>query len=783
VAERKNRSLLNMSRSISIPAHLPAHLWAESVNTANYIINITRTRANLGLTPYELLIGAKPDVTHLRIFGSACHVHLSTGRKKLDPLSIPGVFVGFDAHTKGYRVYIPKNRRVIVTSDVKIHENTFFFAVTPIASPPSPSPDIVVFSDSPPLLTDSPPKLSISSPLAPCDSSPSSPFHVVPASPSPPSVAPPPCPDTLSLAPPSSTPLSSPPPQLQVYTRGARFNHNLDLQMPSSTVLPTRDTSRSGRILAQPARFHDFVLTLTDLQEPSSYTEAVAHPGWQAAMECEIQSIRQHRTWHLTDLPPGRTPITTKWVYRLKTHADGSPTKLKARLVARGFQQREGLDFDETYAPVAKYNTLRTLLVLAGHHGWAVHHLDVATAFLNGQLQEDVYVVQPQGFEDPAHPHQVCKLDKALYRLRQSPRCWYLNIDERIRQLGLIKSAADPNLYFFHDNSRVALLLLYVDDVYIFGDHTSKMAAMAQELMGAYDMTDMGTLGHSLGMEFHFPSYGAVVTQRGFATQILADFGMSHCNPVATPMIQNLHLQVDMGAPPADVKEFQRKVGKLHFLTQTRNDIAPAVGLVSRFNHAPQKPHMDAVNHILRYVRGTLDFGLCFQRGEDSVLSGYVDADWAGDRDDRKSTTGYVFMLGSTPITWRSQKQACVACSSTEAEYVALSSAAREGMWLRGLLKELQILDDKTTTTLYCDNQSAIRLSENPVLHQRTKHIDIKHHYIRECVGGGHLKISHVPSADNIADIFTKPLGRTQFEHLRHRLGLVRTLDLKPHSG
>jgi transposase InsO family protein len=772
VAERKNRSLLNMSRSISASSHLPAYLWAEAVNTSNYLINITPTRANLGLTPHELLTGAKPDVTHLRIFGSSCQAHVSTGRKKLDPSSVSGVFVGYDAHTKGYRVYLPHKRRVIVTSDLKIHENTFFFSAPPVVpAVPTSCPDIVFFSAPPPK---SPPDL----PLPASPDSPRSP--PVAASPYPPFPSPH-LSSPLSVSPP--TPCSVSPPA-QVFSRGPRFNHHLELAAPvPPSALPTRDVSRSGRVLAPPARYHDFILNLTELHEPSTYAAAAVHPGWQAAMEREIHSIHQHGTWHLTMLPPGRTPITTKWIYRIKTHADGSPAKLKARLVARGFQQREGLDFDETYAPVAKYNTLRTLLAIAGHRGWTVRHLDVATAFLNGQLQEDVYVVQPQGFVDPTRPHHVCKLDKALYGLRQSPRCWYLNIDTRIQRLGLTKSTADPNLYYYHGESRVALLLLYVDDVYIFGDHPSKLTEMAQELMGAYDMTDMGTLGHSLGLEFHFTSSGVVVTQRGFAASILAEFGLSQCNPVATPMIQNLHLQVNMGEPPADIKMFQKKVGKLNFLTQTRADIAPAVSLVSRFNHAPQKPHMDAVNHILRYVRGTLDFGLCFKRGEDSVLTGYSDADWAGDRDDRKSTTGYVFMLGSTPITWRSQKQNCVACSSTEAEYVALSSAAREGMWLRGLLKELHILDDKTTTVLYCDNQSAIRLSENPVLHQRTKHIDIKHHYIRECVGGGHFKISHVPSADNVADIFTKPLGRTQFEHLRNHLGLVRTLDIAPHSG
>jgi hypothetical protein len=288
-------------------------------------------------------------------------------------------------------------------------------------------------------------------------------------------------------------------------------------------------------------------------------------------------------------------------------------------------------------------------------------------------------------------------------------------------------------------------------------------------------MTDLGFLHHSLGLEFLTTPAGTIVTQRGYVRQMLNDAGMAHCNPARTPMIENLHLTRDTGTPPVDHHRYQSMVGQLHFLLQTQNDIQYAVNIVSRFTAAPQQAHLQAVHHLYRYLKGTVDYGLLYRRGEDSTLLGYSDADWAGDREDRKSTTGYLFCLGSTPITWRTHKQPCVALSSTESEYMALSSAAQEATWIRRLLMKLQALDSKAATEIRCDNQSAIRLAENPVFHARTKHIETHHYYIREQVEAEKIKVTHVPSSDQIADIFTKPLGRTAFEKLRDHLGLVCT--------
>lgn len=323
-------------------------------------------------------------------------------------------------------------------------------------------------------------------------------------------------------------------------------------------------------------------------------------------------------------------------------------------------------------------------------------------------------------------------MHKALYGLKQAPRAWYTKVDAYLLSQGLTKSQADYNLYFHLDQGKITLLLLYVDDVYLTGDNHAHIAFIKSEIQQAFEMSDLGLLSYSLGIEFMFWPDGISVTQRQYIREMLTEFGLDKCKPAPTPMMEKLRLLPDMQAPPADSALYQRMVGKLIFLTHTRVDIAFAVSIVSRFMNSPQEPHAQAVKRIYRYLRGTSDLALLYRRGEETHLQGkdtqlqvFTDADWAADMHDRKSTTGYIFFLRGTPITWNSRKQPTVALSSTESEYMAVTEGAKEAVWLRRLLGEIHALDLQAPTTIHGDNQGSLNLAQNPIYHGRTKHIEV----------------------------------------------------------
>lgn len=635
VAERKNRSLLEKARSMAFACNLPSFLWTEAIATANYVINRTPTRANAGETPYGKLTGSTPDIGHLRVFGCRTLVlDTSPARKKWAPRASACIFLGYDTTSKGYRNYHQKTGRILISKDVRFDEKSFPLLISntstliqltlkdwlvwsELSSDPgaTPSSPCTPCAQSSPRIIDSPSGQANIDPEHITDTtipssmemdhgteSPSSSQHDVPSVASPQeqvhpdcsqfdgpqsigdfSVQPPICPDTSSQA------------QIPLHTYYRRH-------VSSSAQLP-----RSARSRQPPHHLQDFYLDAVEVQNdpdlPNSIQEAMSHPGWLAAMEDELSSIYKNDTWDLVPLPPDRQAISTKWVFRIKHNADGTIAKFKARLVAKGFQQREGHDYTETFAPVMKWNTLRSVISLAGHQGWTIVHLDVKTAFLNGDIQEDIYVKPPPGYESLTHPHHACKLKKALYGLKQAPRSWYCKIDDYLTGQGLQKSSADQNLYFHEKDGLLTLLILYVDDVYLTGNNLSYIARLRSDIQTAFEMTDLGTLSYSLGIEFLFGPDGIRLTQRRYIESMLADFGLSECRPVATPMVEKTHLVPDMGATPTDLVRYQTMVGKLIFLTHTRPDIAYAVSIVSRFMAAPQEIHAQAVKHIYRYLK------------------------------------------------------------------------------------------------------------------------------------------------------------------------------------
>jgi hypothetical protein len=412
------------------------------------------------------------------------------------------------------------------------------------------------------------------------------------------------------------------------------------------------------------------------------------------------------------------------------------------------------------------------LLAFAAHEGWEVHHMDVKSAFLNGDLQEEVYVTQPAGFVVQGAEHKVLKLKKALYGLRQAPRAWNAKLDSTLLKLGFQKSSAEHGVYIRGTGKGRLVVGVYVDDLIITGH--SGIKEFKAEMKKMFSMSDLGLLSYYLGLEVQQTKEGIKIGQAAYAAKLIERSGMSDCNVCAVPMESRLKLSRESESPPVDATEYRSLVGGLRYLMNTRPDITYAVNYVSRFLETPKEDHRAAVKHLLRYVAGTLDLGVFYRRGksEDHQLIGYSDSDYAGDVDDRKSTSGMLFCLGSSPITWNSGKQKVVALSSCEAEYIAAAYGACQGVWLARLLKDL-IGGKPGAPILRVDNKSAIDLARNPVHHERSKHIETKYHYIRECVEDGKISLEQISTGDQLADIMTKSLARVKFQELRERIGIV----------
>jgi hypothetical protein len=477
------------------------------------------------------------------------------------------------------------------------------------------------------------------------------------------------------------------------------------------------------------------------------------------------------------ELPHGQRAIGLKWVYKVKRDENGSIVKYKARLVAKGYVQHAGIDFEEVFAPIARLESVRLLLAIAAHSGWSVHHMDVKSAFLNGELQEEVYVQQPPGFIDDKHKNKVLRLHKALYGLRQAPRAWNQKLDTSLLGLGFSRCINEHGMYTRGQGGGRLIVGVYVDDLIITGGDAGAVAKFKLQMKNTFCMSDLGALSYYLGLEVTQGVAGITLRQGSYAAKILEKAGMTGCNPCATPIEVKLKLLKEGTTPSVDATEYRNIIGSLRYLCNSRPDLAFAVGYLSRFMEAPRQEHMAAVKRVLRYVAGTMHWGVHYHPGRNKeaapTLLGYSDSDLAGDINDRKSTSGLMFFLAEGPVAWQSAKQKVVALSSCEAEYIAAAGAACEGVWLARLLAELvggKILAPK----IKVDNKSALALMKNPVHHDRSKHIDVKFNFIRECCDRGLIDVEFIGTELQLSDILTKALGRVRFQDLRQEIGMVK---------
>jgi histone deacetylase 1/2 len=420
--------------------------------------------------------------------------------------------------------------------------------------------------------------------------------------------------------------------------------------------------------------------------------------------------------------------------------------------------------------------TVRLVLSLAVSKGWSLRQVDVSNAFLHGFLSEDVYMQQPPGFEDARYPSHVCKLQRALYGLKQSPRAWYARLSALLYQLGFVSSKADTSLFIYSRKGIQIYMLVYVDDIVIAGSTPDAVDVLVRSLSATFPIKDLGPLDYFLGLEASFNSGGMMVTQRKYALDLLHRVSMENCKSTSTPLATGDRLSRESGTPLGtdDAFRYRSIVGGLQYLTLTRPDISFAVNKVCQFLSQPTDVHWEAVKRILRYVKGTLSTGLSFRKSTSTSISIFTDADWAGCVDDRRSTGGFAVFVGPNLISWSSKKQPTVSRSSTEAEYKALANGAAEAMWVEYLLKELGVSQQRTPV-LWCDNLGATYLTANPVFHARTKHIEIDFHFVRERVAAGALQVRFISSDDQLADVFTKPATRQMLDRFKTNLNLVHS--------
>ena len=751
VVERRNRTLMEMTRSILKHMHLPNYLWGEAIRHSTYLLNRVMTRFLKDKTPYECFRDRKPTVEHIRIFGCIAYAKIDKQQlRKLDDRSRVLVHLGTEPGSKAYRLFDPHTQKVVVSRDVVFDEaKGWNWKYSNIVKDGDGSFDIIFHSYGNRGLQDF--QESITSEQIETEDNEQTYSDIE---------------------------------ETETENAIGHEEEEEEHEIAENVTNPAPMLRRSGRQINRPKHLEDYVLMteeegelllLSLNDEPRNFHEAKEHKKWVQACEEEINSIEKLKTWDLVEPPIGVKPIGLKWVFKLKRNSDGSINKHKARLVAKGYVQQFGVDFEEVFAPAARIETIRLLIDLAASHGWEIHHLDVKTAFLHGELKETVYVYQPEGFEQQGEEEKVYKLNKALYGLRQAPRAWNNKLNHILMELGYSKCSKEPSVYQKKVNNHTMIIAVYVDDLFVTGTSLELIIRFKKEMSSKFEMSDLGLLSYYLGIEVTQHSEGITLNQSRYALKILEEAGMKDCNPVHVPMDTSFQPSKSESEKEVDAKLYRRNVGCLRYLLHTRPDLSYCVGVLSRYMQSPREPHAMAMKQCLRYLKGTTTLGLNYKRCTKVELSGFSDSSHNVDPDDGRSTAGNVFYLGGSPISWWSKKQDTVAMSSCEAEFMAGTEAAKQAIWLQDLLSEITG-NESEKVTIFIDNKSAIALTRNPVFLGRSKHINRRYHFIRECVENEQVEVTHVPSEKQKADILTKALGRIKFKDMRSLIGVQ---DLK----
>ena len=767
VAERRNRTLLDMVRSMLSNSNLPKSLWIEALKTAVYILNRVPTKA-VSKTPFELWKGWKPSLQHMRVWGCPSEVRIyNPQEKKLDPRTISGYFIGYAERSKGYRFYCPShNTRFVESRNAKFLENYLISGSdrsqgigsekdhSDAQYATSSNGLIVIVNNTPRVQT---------------------------------------CVEEPVLEVPQA--VDPDPVDVEVQQMPTTVEQPVEQHDPAPQENVDATLRRSTRV-RKSAIPNDYVVYLQECDynvgaenDPETFSQAMSSEVsnlWYNAMKEEMDSMASNRVWDLVKLPDGVKAIGCKWVFKTKKDSQGNIERHKARLVAKGFTQREGIDYTETFSPVSKKDSLRVVMALVAHFDLDLQQMDVKTAFLNGNLEEEVYMKQPEGFFSSDGEHLVCKLNKSIYGLKQASRQWYLKFHNVITSFGFEENVMDQCIYQKVSGSKICFLVLYVDDILLATNDRGLLHEVKQFLSKNFDMKDMGEASYVIGIKIHRDRLRGVLglSQETYINKVLERFRMKDCSPSVAPIVKGDKFNLDQ-CPKNDFEREQMKtipyasaVGSLMYAQVcTRPDIAFVVGMLGRYQSNPGVDHWKAAKKVMRYLQGTKDYMLMYRRTDELEVIGYSDADFAGCIDSRKSTSGYIFMLAGGAVSWRSAKQSLTATSTMEAEFVSCFEATSHGVWLKSFISGLRVVDSiSRPLRLYCDNSAAVFMAKNNKSGSRSKHIDIKYLAIRERVKEKKVVIEHVSTELMIADPLTKGMPPMKFKDHVEKMGIGSTL-------
>ncbi|GBN39235.1 Retrovirus-related Pol polyprotein from transposon TNT 1-94 [Araneus ventricosus] len=760
IAERKNRTLLDIARCSLIQSKLPLSFWAEAIANANYTKNRLPSKSLQGKSPYELWHGKVPNIGYFKTFGCEAFVwNNKKNRDKFEPRAVKDIFLGYSDNSKAYRVWLTEAKRVEISRSVKFLENN---ALTPLKEyiDFSPYDDEVIKIDK------ECQTLRIPAPIN------SEKLNMPESN------------DDVSLEPElsiSDEPINS-----------EKINSKWGRSRPK-LIRGTR--GRPWKIYATPQEVTNennsqnsvdstdcAIFAMGEISMESAL-KGESSEDWLKALASEVKSILKHDTFDLVKRTENMKLIGSRFILRNKYGSDGKIKLKKARLVAQGFGQIPEVNYcqNQTFSPVARLSSIRVLASLASKFKAKIYQFDITTAYLNGILEDEVYMNIPKYFDlaletliesendedlckramqrlvNIKKNNMVCKLKKSLYGLKQSGRCWFSRLKEILNNFGLNNTKSDPCVFHMKNNNKLTILTVYVDDILMFSEDTKMVDLLHNHLSKHFNVKYDGIAKNCLGIEFNQTNSKIIMSQSNYIKELLDRFNMLECNTVSTPMA--LGTKLCPATTPDDKLPYRELIGSLNYLAVcSRPDIAYSISKLSQYLTCYDKSHWLAAKRVLRYLKKTINYGLVFEL-DDKVVYEYSDSDWGNSQEDRKSYSGYCFMLSNSVISWESRKQKTVALSSTESEYMSLSDSCKEALYLQKLLSELDLGILCKQITINVDNNSAIKLAENSLFHSRTKHIDIRHHFIRDVLEDGKIAVKHVSTSKMGADILTKPLG------------------------
>lgn len=742
VAERANRTICEKARTMLQESGLPRRFWGEAVHHAVFLKNRSPTIAVKGMTPEEKWSGKKCDLSLVKTFGCKAFMHIpEQKRTKWDARSTELIYTGFCDDAKAYRLVDPITGKMFKARNVVFFENMKY---NDAANTENGTEELIIFPKEQPITID------LDKPVPP---------------PSPPEG------DDGHRE--IEREIGSPEVQQEVEVQGNEEIEENPVETDTEDNFVDCEGEHNESERRYPLRdrkkkhFPDhFLYQVAEAEcNPATVREALTGSNskeWKAAILEELDALKRNKTWTLVKPQRAVNVVDSKWLFRIKEEV-GNKSRYKARLVARGFSQRYGVDYDETFSPVVRHSSLRLLLALAVEKKLNVDQMDVKTAFLNGDLSETVYMKQPEGFEEKGKEDYLCLLKRSLYGLKQAPRAWNQKLNNELLQLGFQRSKNEPCVYTRSKDNKVIILAIYVDDMLIFWNDAKEMQRVKQDLMSKFEMKDLGKAELILGMRIMQDDTGIKLSQEKYVDKILRNFGMTDCKAASTPTATGQTLTKPGSEHIPDPRiPYQNLIGSLMYLSVcTRPDIAYAVNHLSQFNSCYTEEHWTAAKRVLRYLKGTKSQGLKYSSTGRGPVHGYADASHASCYD-RRSYSGVVFLYMNAAICWESRKQKTIALSTAESEYVALSEAAREAIFLKRFIAEVTG-QPEAPVKIYSDSQSAVAIAENHVHHQRTKHIDVRHHYVRESVEQGHITLEYVETARMVADALTKSLLKGKF--------------------